>query len=322
MPNIVILGCGVLGRRHLEALGALKTPMVIWGIDPSDEALSLAEKHFMSTNQNNLHNLSLATCINKLPRNVDIVISATNSSARLKSLETMLNSVNTDHLVLEKVLFSRLSDFDLADELFKGKFQDIWVNCPRRANDTYARIKDKIRNARRVDIKVSGGSWGLASNSIHFIDLYAFLTDSVLAEVNTSKLEEAIYESKRDGFIELSGTIECVFNRGKLCLTADINGPLETEIEINADEKSLKINELEGTVHSVTKGHSILSDGSIELAPQSQLTALYVSELLSKSNLPLPGYKESVALHRPFLHACIEHQQRILGRELVDCRIT
>ena len=189
MPNAVITGCGRLGRRHLEALAALPKPFQIWAVDPFNEALSLAADSFLDVNEHGHHTLHLSTRFDDLPNKADIVISATNSDSRLGALRALLERVKVDNLILEKVLFSRLSDFDVAEQLFKGNCENIWVNCPRRANTTYAEIKKHICNAKTINMVVSGGSWGLASNAIHFIDLYAFLSGRLLEHVDTSKLD-------------------------------------------------------------------------------------------------------------------------------------
>ena len=322
MQKVIVIGCGLLGRRHLESLAALTTPVEIWGVDPSVDALTLAAKVFFETDKQACHKLNLSKTFNNLPRYVDVVISATNSTSRLDSLVTLYDKVEAKYLILEKVLFSKLADFDFADKLFKEKHQGIWVNCPRRANVTYQAIKNRIRNGQKVDMAVFGGNWGLASNSIHFIDLFAFLTGGALLNVDTSDLDDVIYQSKREGFTELSGTINCTFDEGNLMLASDIDRPLEVKIEITIDDLVIKLNELERTVTVIGERQSMVSDGSIELELQSRLTTSYVADLLSGSELSLARYDESAALHKPFIRACIEHQRRVFGREVLDCKIT
>ena len=50
-----------------------------------------------------------------------------------------------------------------------------WVNCTARLWPFYRKLREEIISEKRIKIGVSGSNWALASNTIHFIDLLAFL---------------------------------------------------------------------------------------------------------------------------------------------------
>ena len=51
-----------------------------------------------------------------------------------------------------------------------------------------------------------GGSWGLASSGIHFLDLLAYLAGvSVPGSWNTDWLDDRLHESKRADYYEIGG---------------------------------------------------------------------------------------------------------------------
>ncbi|NJM62856.1 MAG: alpha/beta hydrolase [Oscillatoriales cyanobacterium RU_3_3] len=50
-----------------------------------------------------------------------------------------------------------------------------WVNCPRRMQPAYHKLRQDLHGHSPITMRVVGGGWGLACNGIHFLDLAAFL---------------------------------------------------------------------------------------------------------------------------------------------------
>ena len=59
-----------------------------------------------------------------------------------------------------------------------------------------------------MSVDIFGENWGLSCNSLHFIDLICYLTDSNIISINTSGVSDKIMSSKRAGFIEFTGSID------------------------------------------------------------------------------------------------------------------
>ena len=79
-----------------------------------------------------------------------------------------------------------------------------WVNTTRRASSWHQQIYEQLPRVQSWQVKGSGGAWGMACNSIHFIDLIAWWTGEELISVDASGLEKW-FPSQRSGFWEVTG---------------------------------------------------------------------------------------------------------------------
>ena len=82
-------------------------------------------------------------------------------------------------IIIEKLAFQNIRMFEKAILLFKKKKIKCWINCPRREQKIYKLIKKENKNNKKLSIEVVGKRWNLASNSIHFFDLFYFLNDAL-----------------------------------------------------------------------------------------------------------------------------------------------
>src|SRR5690606_20858382 len=121
--------------------------------------------------------------------------------------------------ILEKVLFDRLGDYQIFEDLLAESGSAAWVNTPRRSFKGYQRLREK-HGPSIASIHVSGKNWGMACNSIHFMDLASYLMDDSGANLNLSgHLHEL--PCKRRGFIELGGSFEVTGDRLRLELMCE-----------------------------------------------------------------------------------------------------
>src|SRR4029077_20318051 len=134
---------------------------------------------------------------------------ATSADVRRQVIEELLQRTRVRFFILEKVAFQSIPDFDAVMRLLKTKGAKAWVNCSyRRKFSIYQKIKQSIGPGERVVFNLSGGAWGLACNSIHFLDIFSYLTGTTDLRVDGSGLDAKVQPSKREGFIELTGTLK------------------------------------------------------------------------------------------------------------------
>ena len=106
----------------------------------------------------------------------------------------------------------------------------------------YKNLREVLSESSHIHMSVQGGDWGLACNGLHYIDIFLHLINSNNIDLNTSNLDNQILESKRKGFIEVSGSITGKSKQSTLSLTC-INSYTPTIITINSPEIYLIINE-------------------------------------------------------------------------------
>ena len=89
--KIILVGCGNIGSRHLQALTKLNGEYLIEIIEPNDEAVLLAKLRLGEMKYDeNLKKIVWKKSISKNTKNSDIVIIATNSKNRVKIIDELL----------------------------------------------------------------------------------------------------------------------------------------------------------------------------------------------------------------------------------------
>jgi hypothetical protein len=155
-----------------------------------------------------------------------------------------------------------------------------------------------------VNLEVSGGQWGLACNAIHFLDLVAWWTGETLQEVATGRLRTGWIESKRQGFMEVSGTLEARFSGGsRAALTADETGAPVT-LALDDGRHEWQISEAAGLAR---RSDGLQIPGSLPY--QSALTGPLVESIVERGRCDLPTLEESAEIHRVFVRAMHLHWQ-------------
>jgi hypothetical protein len=195
------------------------------------------------------------------------------------------------------------------------------VNCPRRTWDFYRKIKDKLKNENSLDIIVNGYNWNLASNAIHFIDLFAYLSDNIdILTIDNSGLNKKPLLSKRKNYYEVSGKLLIKFS-GNNCLilnsTNDKNTPLS--VTIITEKKKIIIYEVLSYYLEISNPGNetkrrIISK-KIQIPFQSQLTQRIAKDLIEKNVCPLTSIRESVKLHEPLVTSLMDFFHKNLAEK-------
>ena len=118
--------------------------------------------------------------------------------------------------MLEKVAFQNNNDFKKIISVFKLKKIKAWVNCPRRMYPVYKYIKTKTNNEKKIEIIVKGNNWGMACNTIHFIDLISYFSNQNNFKFASSNLKKKIFKAKRKNCIEVRGYLKILSSRGDI----------------------------------------------------------------------------------------------------------
>lgn len=318
ITNIAIIGAGQLGSRHLQGLKKAKIPMNIYVLDASTDSLKTGEQRYQEIADNDLiGKIVFTTQWNEMPESIDLAIVATSSKPRCAIIHELVEKHHCHMLILEKFLFPKMSDYDEITTLFRKNNVQAWVNCSRRFFACYQKLKELLANDGPLTFVIEGKNWGLCCNSIHMIDLFAFLSGAKHINFDCSGIDSTLYESKRSGYIEMTGTIKGVADNGSY---AQISSFAETDGQgkLTISSKHHKVEIYEG-LNKMTK------DGIEEpmnMSYQSDLTGKYVEELLTTHSLPLASYEESANLHQQILPHFLHIYNQLKGIDSDLCPIT
>lgn len=300
--NILVSGAGQLGSRYLQGLVKCRLPLRIYVQDNYEASLDRARQRWNEVlGQEVIHDVSFHSSLESLPRQIDIAIVATTADARPKVVGAIAHHSVVKYWVLEKLLAQSESGLD---EIMShiGKGSGAWVNTPRRMMPWHQQIKSQLGLKHPMMFKMEGGSWGLACNAVHVLDLFAWWTGETLQAVRTDRLSPQWFESKRQGYWEVLGTLEAHFSGGSRALLSVGEGTGPTSFEVSDDHLSWLIKEAEGLAKR--------SDGLEipgRMAYQSEISATLVEAILERGCCDLPTLEESVALHRIYIRSMLEH---------------
>jgi hypothetical protein len=312
--NLLLIGAGQLGSRHLQSCLKYEQSLNIYVVDNSEASLKLSEERALEINNNADHKIHYVTNLNKIEESTfDYLIIATGASVRFKILEDVLNLFSVKYAILEKVLFQDLQSYTDAKQLIKNNGVTTFVNCPLRVYPFFKEIKDKyISRKNKTSLKYLGGEWiGLACNSIHYIDLLSFLSDEQLQNIDISHLDDGYVDSKRPGNIEFTGTIEATYVSGaNLSIEAIKGSGQDSTIQIINGDFRILIDEISGK-YKVYDKEELVEDSDYNIIYQSDLTHLMLNQISKMGGCELISFDDSVELHTEFITKLLEHYNKL-----------
>ena len=298
----MVAGAGQLGSRYLQGLSKCNLPLQIYVFDPDLYSLERAKMRLAEVSIT-LHDVKFFTQIELITEDIDLAIVATTANARLDVVRKLAQKCSIRFWILEKVLAQSESSLLEIKACIDGQSK-AWVNTPRRMMLWHKSIKGFLDIKKPINIKVTGGDWGLACNSIHFMDLLSWWTGEYLVEVNTNDLDKSWHNSKRAGNVDIFGTLICQYSGGSQLTLISENGDSGYLITITDGLTTWEIDESAGTARR-SDGMSV--PGKLSL--QSEMTGALVDAILSEGICELPTLAESIELHRPFLRNMLKHWQ-------------
>ena len=325
VKTILLIGAGQLGSRHLQGLLKLENKHNIYILDPSKESIILAK--LRANEIKNEHNLIFVSEWNLLPSFFDLVIVATNSNIRELVVTQLLEGYKVKYLILEKVLFQEIESYERVSNLIKRKKVDTWVNHGRRLNDQYKSIKTLVREGKEsVIFNLTGGNWGLACNSLHFLDLFKYITNSDIDEIDIDWLDNTLLDSKRKNYVEATGTLKGKTNNLDFFTITSFEGnasPLTISIATSSTRWIVEEGIKESTIRYFSKTNNYKEETNVfQIEFQSTLTTSVVKHIFETGKCDLPSYEDAKQTHLLFIKAILKKYNQITGLNSTICPIT
>lgn len=325
MYNIVLIGAGQIGSRHLQGLSLLDEKLhSLFVVDPNTDSLQTAKHRFEEVNTKDFK-ISYLQNLNSLPEHIDFCIIATSSTIRRKIIEDLVLKCNIKYLILEKFLFPNINDYTEVDTLLKTHKIKTFVNCARRMYDGYHFLKERIGD-EKLNFEAIGNNWGLGSNGIHILDIFSFLTLDKPIVIVGNELDTAILNSKRESYIEFTGKISAKNKLGSsFSATSYSNDASPVIIYITTPTKRIIVKEI-GAQHLISisdkSNNWVWEDRIFSLKFQSRLSHLFIESLQKTKTCSLTGFKHSSKLHLSLLKHFVKHQNKTLNSKSIQCPIT
>ena len=317
--SALIVGAGQLGSRYLQGLAKSTIPLTIYVCDVSAASLAIAQSRWLEVaGDKTIHSLKLNEGITDLPAELDLAIISTTALMRSEVIKQLTSKANVKNWILEKVLAQSVKKIQEIESVI-GKQSKAWVNTPYRIMGWYNQIKSKMNiNGNFICEIKAGKTFGLASNTIHYLDLLVWLSGETITEIKTDQLDTEWYQSKRAGFWDVYGTMQILFSKGsKAVLKIGTWEPSKITIDIKTAGEQWMIQESDGIA---TRNDGFIIKGRDEY--QSEMTAPLVESILQTGTCLLPSLKESAAIHLPMIQSFLDHWNSHMPEKLKEVPIT
>ena len=281
--KVLLVGAGHIGLRHTESLYELASNKKIYievHIKDVRNLVDLRDK--FSSRYFSVVVLEQNQYIKGT--HYQLGIFSTTASARFNELQKSTVNDVFDFILLEKPVAATLEDLNKIENLnLKDQY---FVNLPREYMHDYKKLKLR-HNSNIRKIIIEGGAINLASNSLHFLRLIEWLSESQIISLKLNNGFKKV-ESKHLGYFEILGSFQGI---------TDTDCYLELNSLNNSEATSLIIEYENGEFYRYLELDSAKSSGEIftnqlKLEYQSTLTSKYFQEILNQKSLSLPKFSQ------------------------------
>ena len=321
--KIILVGCGNIGSRHLQAIAKLTYDIQVDIVEPNNDAVSLAKTRLneMLYDKTN-HEFFWHRSINELTDVGDVVIVATNSVNRVDLISDLISKGNTRFLI-EKLVCQSITQYNIIIKKVKESNSKVWVNTNRRYFKSYNTIKELLQREKILSLSVKANSKnGLSTNAIHYIDLFSWLIEDYGIILDGKLLSDQLLENKRGtNFKEFSGIITGTMKNYstfsmKFLPHLDNNVFVEiitNELKIIIDETDEKITVYQDKRnYNLEFNHENVSNTSIQI----------INDILKNDKSLLPTINDLFDGHVELFRIFYAHINKLLNENVTLCPIT
>ena len=325
--RVLIVGCGQLGSRHLQAVARLPEVKVIEVVDPRPAALELGRERLSEISERSPSTtVRWLSSLQEATAGGDLCVDATLARGRCQRVREVAEGLGYQAFLLEKVVSQSVREMENLAEFFREKGLRAWVNCKGRAHRFHLRAKKRVDPSDPVIFTVVGGNHGLATNGIHAADLFMFYDGTRSIESAGSRIDPVLHPSKRGADVfDLSGTLNGYTEKGSLfSLTYAPDHQYYEHFSIATRRYRCFVDQLKGwaiesDANSGWAWREVPFDGPILV---SEMTTVFAADILASGGCDLPTLPEALVAHRYVLNELQPHFNRLMDRDLDSCPVT
>lgn len=318
---ITLVGCGNIGSRHLQSLALLPFETKIQVVEPDNNAQLLAKERLKEVlDSKPCVNISWHKSLSNIQNKSDLTIVATSSVGRA-NLITQLLELGHCRFFIEKVVCQSTNEYDHLLSSMKKFNAKCWVNTNRRYFDSYVKIHKLFKN-NKINLVVTGANPRLGTSSIHYIDLFCWLSEDYEILLDGKSLTNELFVNKRGSNLkEFSGTIlGSLKNHSNLTITFVNNSNSPSIVTITSNSKKIVIDETNEKIIHSTKNTTNNLD--FKFSHTSEITKIVVKDIFDTDNCMLPTLEELYTPHCELFRIFNNHVKKLTNKEIRLCPIT
>ena len=320
--RILLVGCGNVGSRHLQALLKIPYNLKIDIIEPKNSSKKLALSRLQEITYNkktkiiNWHN-----CYTSKILHSDLVIVATLSKNRANLLIKLINNGHK-RILSEKILCQSKNEYEKIIKICKDKQAKIWVNTTPRCFNSFIKLKKLLSNNKPINLTVySNPKIGLGTTIIHFLDLFSWMNDDYDVTLDGTLLNKLLPNKRGKDFVEFSGTVIGHLKNNAIFVISFLECyPNNVTIQLSNTVDEYCIDETSQKMIRIKNFKSKLEKFSFEHA--STLTKTLAIDILKNDCCKLPILLESYRSHLEIFRIFNNHINKITKKKVKLCPIT
>jgi predicted dehydrogenase len=289
--NILVVGFGMMGCRHVQALLQNKEKFKVHVLEPSAENVETNAARIGAKPED----CSWYNSLGEVPP-VELAIVATSSAPRFNIVKTLIES-GCKFFLLEKIVFQSVDQFKEIMELMNANGVKAYCNFVNRYFEAYNEIKQELNADTHLEMLVYGNAFGLGCNAIHYIDIFQYLTANNNLIIDSSSVSKIEIENRRGTqYREFTGTLKMKNDKGdKVTIIADPEFLGGVTINIRQGNKEYLLSEQSQKYYSIGVGSNDKKDFTI--TPTSRLSDKITLEIL-EGNCRLTRLEETFQSHQ------------------------
>ncbi len=322
---ILIVGCGQIGSRHLQAVSGMQEVASIDVVDCNDSSLKLGQKRLSEVaSKNPAITYRWLEGLESSLKGADLCIVATSALGRVKLVREIFDLTGIKHFIIEKLAAQSTQEYQELLDFARRNHLNIWVNCPTRAYEVHQYIKSKLNPAEPLIFSEIGGNHGLVCNGIHYADLFLFYDQSDRIQSAAADIDPILHPSKRGkDFFDLSGSLCGFTGKGsKFILSYAANHALPDVVTITTSHARFIVDVI-GALAFESINDSPWQKIPIESKINvSDTTQIFCHDIFRHNSCALPTLEECWPAHRYILTETLPHFNRLLKTENQFCPTT
>lgn len=320
----LLVGCGNIGSRHLQALAGVSEISDIDVVEVSAAARAIGLRRLAETRPRPGLRVRWLESLAKVSCRSDLAIVATTARARISLMRELL-AQGHQRIVLEKPACQSPGEYDALISMVHSAGAQCWVNTPRRYMAAYREIRNVVQGQVPISLTVTAGNAGLGCNAIHYLDLFCWLSGEYAIEMD-AQLWPAIFPNKRGpDFVEFAGTLHAWTSRGDhvtvTFLPINAAQPYPVLVQVASQELLVCFDEGEGHLLA-PRAPDTFTLRQFQSEHVSETTRKIVRDVLHSDGCALPTIDETRVAHTLLFRIMLEHLARLGRVGLEVCPVT
>ena len=293
MKYILIVGLGNMGKAHYEAILKVKTKKRIYLFDIIE-----SQSKSIKLINNDLNKTEVCKNLDEIVKKIDLLILSTTAEGRYSILIDILSKIKVNKILFEKFLFQKLVEYNKTKKILAKNNIKAWVHLPLRLAPIFNLVKKEITKNNTFILRSLGGDWSMASNIIHSIDLFTFLTNSKSLQILHKNFDQKKLNSKkRKKYDEVSGNIYAKgINNHYLEISKDRLSQRPKEFELISKNSHIIISNNFIYIRDIKRWKFIKN--KFQFPSLNQIGDKILGDILINNKSALPKFNDAIISHQ------------------------